>query len=93
MENQWYFFTTRPKENPIITSDGCWKEIRDVEILNGDEVVGFMRTLRFHYEEPLNDETNTNWYIDEYSANPDIFESDELDDDAKEKVKFMFICI
>ncbi|XP_057467450.1 NAC domain-containing protein 41-like [Actinidia eriantha] len=92
LENQWYFFTTRPKENPIITSDGCWKEIRDEEILDGDEVVGFMRTLRYHYEEPLNVETNTNWYIDEYSVNPDIFESDELDDDAKEKVSNFVVC-
>ncbi|PSS01066.1 NAC transcription factor [Actinidia chinensis var. chinensis] len=92
MENHWYFFTTRPKENPIITSDGCWKEIRDEEILDGDEVVGFMRTLRFHYEELLNDEANTNWYIDEYSANPNIFESDELDDDAKEKVSNFVVC-
>ncbi|GMP94321.1 hypothetical protein CsSME_00043811 [Camellia sinensis var. sinensis] len=87
LPNEWYFFTTRPPHNLLLTSNGGgWNELADETVVDNDKVIGYKRRLAFYFAKPLQ-EMETDWFIHEYRVSPAIFAPDELiDNTIKDKV-------
>ncbi|CAL5428970.1 unnamed protein product [Camellia sinensis] len=82
LPNEWYFFTTRPPHNLLLTSNGGgWNELADETVVDNDKVIGYKRRLAFYFAKPLQ-EMETDWFIHEYRVSPAIFAPDELIDNT-----------
>ncbi|KAA8530429.1 hypothetical protein F0562_005138 [Nyssa sinensis] len=72
VDNEWYFFSTRLKDNRFTTgyrytTDGYWHSILNENILDEDDevIIGFVEMLTFYERKPLQ-VTKTNWLMQEY---------------------------
>ncbi|CAL5355211.1 unnamed protein product [Camellia sinensis] len=93
LPNEWYFFTTRPPHNLLLTSNGGgWNELADETVVDNDKVIGYKRRLAFYFAKPLQ-EMETDWFIHEYRVSPAIFTPDELiDNTIKDKISNFVVC-
>ncbi|XP_052180219.1 NAC domain-containing protein 26-like [Diospyros lotus] len=91
-ENEWFFYTSRPKRKPL-TKNGCWREHKEEEVLDGQELVGFVQKFDYYYNlaNPP-EERKFEWYINEYRIEPSVMEAYQLDETTKQKVLNLVVC-
>ena len=87
--NEWFFFSTRSKDDNIIALDGGYYAI-DPEgagpITWEGKIVGYVKTLNF-YQGSLPNGTETEWMLEEFRINPEFVPINNNDDrSTREKV-------
>ena len=86
--NEWFFFSTRSKDDDVIELDGGYYAI-DPEgagpITWEGKTVGYVKTLNF-YKGSSPDGKETEWMVEELRVNPEFVPVDNDDRSTQEKV-------
>ncbi|KAJ0082148.1 hypothetical protein Patl1_12003 [Pistacia atlantica] len=93
VENEWYFFTTKPHNDSVtLTNDGYYSVIKEEEtIKQEDEEIGFMRTLAYFQGTPPSGK-KSKWTIYEFRVKPNTIPTIQHDDALKAKVSSFVVC-
>ncbi|KAJ6976561.1 NAC domain-containing protein 86-like [Populus alba x Populus x berolinensis] len=92
--NEWFFFSTRSKDDNIIALDGGYYAI-DPEgagpITWEGKVVGYVKTLNFYQGSSPNG-TETEWMVEEFRVNPEFVPVNNDDRSTQEKIENLVAC-
>ncbi|XP_004306089.1 PREDICTED: NAC domain-containing protein 67-like [Fragaria vesca subsp. vesca] len=94
IDNEWYFYTTRPISSHYRTRNGFYFATSMNEpILHNNNVVGFRRFLRFYLGSRPETGIETEWTVHEFRANPAVFPAANLlGSVVQEKLSSMVMC-
>ncbi|CAK7324255.1 unnamed protein product [Dovyalis caffra] len=94
VENEWFFFSTRSKDDDIILMEDGYYEI-DPEgtgpITWNNIIVGYVKTLNFYLGDPPNG-TETDWMVEELRVNPEFVPINKDDRSIQEKIANLVVC-
>uniref|UniRef100_A0A6N2K9Q3 NAC domain-containing protein n=1 Tax=Salix viminalis TaxID=40686 RepID=A0A6N2K9Q3_SALVM len=92
--NEWFFFSTRSKDDDVIVLDGGYYAI-DPEgagpITWEGKTVGYVKTLNF-YKGSSPDGKETEWMVEELRVNPEFVPVDNDDRSTQEKIENLVAC-
>ncbi|KAJ6887737.1 hypothetical protein NC652_028884 [Populus alba x Populus x berolinensis] len=92
--NEWFFFSTRSKDDHTIALDGGYYEI-DPEgagpITWEGKVVGYVKTLNFYQGSSPNG-TETEWMVEEFRVNPEFVPVNNDDRSTQAKIENLVAC-
>ncbi|KAL6139852.1 hypothetical protein ACLB2K_058153 [Fragaria x ananassa] len=94
IDNEWYFYTTRPISSHYVTRNGFYYATSmNEQILHNNKVVGFRRFLRFYLGSRPETGIETEWSVHEFRANPGVFPAANLlGSVVQEKLSSMVMC-
>ncbi|XP_038682691.1 NAC domain-containing protein 37-like [Tripterygium wilfordii] len=99
MNNEAYYFTqidpeyTTKSSQRRSTKSGFWRTIEeDEEIVHEEEVIGFKKTLVFHWRSNERRDWSSPWLMHEYRVNPESSQIESLDETAREKMDRYVLC-
>ncbi|KAJ6418893.1 hypothetical protein OIU84_002128 [Salix udensis] len=92
--NEWFFFSTRSKDDDVIVLDGGYYAM-DPEgagpITWEGKTVGYVKTLNF-YKGSSPDGKETEWMVEELRVNPEFVPVDNDDRSTQEKIENLVAC-
>ncbi|KAH8511086.1 hypothetical protein H0E87_008575 [Populus deltoides] len=92
--NEWFFFSTKSKDDDITVIDGGYYEIDPdgaAPITWEGKIVGHVKTLFFYQGSPPNG-TDTEWMVEEFRINPEFVPVDKADHTTQEKITNLVVC-
>lgn len=92
--NEWFFFSTKSKDDDITVIDGGYYEIDPdgaAPITWEGKIVGHLKTLFFYQGSPPNG-TETEWMVEEFRVNPEFVPVDKADHTTQEKITNLVVC-